>query len=492
VDKGIELIKKWEGLELQAYRDPIGIWTIGYGVTRINGRPVKERDVLASEYHADTLLKTQIKAEYLPALEKIPVWRKLNINQKGALLSFAWNLGANFYGASGFETITRALKDGRLDDVPDAMMLYVKAGGKTLQGLVNRRKDEGSLWLEPVEVISAKPPAITITGYPEKVELGEAFTITGTIEGFNTVPLRVMADNKWELPPATTMGGKFDYQLQLTSPGDRRISFEYGNDKTGITIKAGYVEAMPANLKLTLTGSVGAGGKNNEADVKAAQAKLNELGFTLTVDGIVGDNTIKRIKLFQSIIAGASRVGGDGRVDVNGITHRWLNADNAPRWQIMPDTNRAIGFRNQELEETWDHHDYGTSWLAGMVLWIAKDYQATYRDSRLSVPAPFSINDASLPTGGNTPDHSGHETGLAVDIFLPRKDGLNGGIDYLDQCYDRKATEAMLQSINRCPTINKSRIYFNDPYLVNKGLCRSVPGHHHHIHVEVKVPPIQG
>jgi hypothetical protein len=240
----------------------------------------------------------------------------------------------------------------------------------------------------------------------------------------------------------------------------------------------------------TLSGSVGQGGRNNPSDVKAVQQQLKDLGYPVgSVDGICETKTIGMIRLFQSIINGQSQVSGDGRVDVNGRTHQWLQAKNAPKWQIMPNTNAAISFRNQELEETWDHHDYGTNWLADMVLWIAKDYHDTYR-SKTKGSSAFSINDASLPHGGNTPDHSGHETGLMVDIFLPRKDGLNGGIDYLDSRYDRAASEAMLRSINRCPMVNKSRIYFNDPYLVQKGLCKSVRGHHHHYHIEVIVPKL--
>jgi len=70
----------------------------------------------------------------------------MNDNQKGALLSFAYNLGADFYGHPGFGTITRALRDRKWRSVPNALKLYVMAGGRALAGLVRRREAEGSLW----------------------------------------------------------------------------------------------------------------------------------------------------------------------------------------------------------------------------------------------------------------------------------------------------------------------------------------------------------
>jgi GH24 family phage-related lysozyme (muramidase)/peptidoglycan hydrolase-like protein with peptidoglycan-binding domain len=492
MDKGIELIKKWEGLRLNAYLCPAKVWTIGYGSTRINGRPVKKGDKLANEKEADNLLRQSIKVEFLPALEKIPVWRKLNRNQQGALLSFAYNLGANFYGSNGFETITKALNND-LNAVPEAMMLYVMGGGKRLDGLVNRRKEEGLLWMEPVQAITpTEPNPIDLIKYPATVLIGEKFDIIGKFYGEPDVKIMVLADGKFPLPECQVKDGVIDYECVLNTDGDRRITFNYQNHSQSIDIKVTSIDkTQTVKSDLILMGSVGNGGKNNPEDVKKAQFVLKELGYSVgEVDGKVGAKTIQAIKLFQSIINGQSTVSSDGRIDANGKTHKWLNAKNAPRWQIMPNTNKAIGFRNRELEETQDHHDYGTDWMAGMLLWIAKKYQADYL-SKNPKASLFTINDVSLPTGGNTPDHSGHETGLACDIYLPRTDGNSGGIDYLSASYDRNASRAMLKAINSCPTINKSRIFFNDPILVSEGLCRSVRGHHHHFHIEVKVPPIQ-
>lgn len=146
---GIRLIKEFEGCHLQAYPDPhtggLPI-TIGWGSTRKrDGTPFKLGDKITQK-EADELLLEQCRNQFLPPLRKIPHWNEMNDNQRGALLSFAYNLGANFYGSSNFNTITRRLKFKQWDDVPDALFLYRNPGSKVEAGLARRRKAEGDLW----------------------------------------------------------------------------------------------------------------------------------------------------------------------------------------------------------------------------------------------------------------------------------------------------------------------------------------------------------
>jgi len=70
----------------------------------------------------------------------------MNENQQGALLSFAYNLGARFYNSSGFNTISRVLRNKEWDKVPDALYLYHNPGTKVAAGLQRRRIAEGKLW----------------------------------------------------------------------------------------------------------------------------------------------------------------------------------------------------------------------------------------------------------------------------------------------------------------------------------------------------------
>jgi GH24 family phage-related lysozyme (muramidase) len=102
---------------------------------------------------ADKLLITQLKKDYLPPLQKITSWNDLTDNQKGAILSFAYNLGANFYNASGFTSISRLLKNPDLwndaKEVTRIFALYCNPGSTVEAGLRRRRTREAQLWLDP-------------------------------------------------------------------------------------------------------------------------------------------------------------------------------------------------------------------------------------------------------------------------------------------------------------------------------------------------------
>jgi len=149
LSKGVELIKQFEGCHLNSYPDPLTgkePITIGWGSTKdFDGNEFKLGLNITQEY-ADSLLEYDIKIRFLPPLQNIPHWDEMNENQQGALLSFAYNLGARFYNSSGFNTISRVLKNKEWDKVPDALYLYHNPGTKVAAGLQRRRIAEGKLW----------------------------------------------------------------------------------------------------------------------------------------------------------------------------------------------------------------------------------------------------------------------------------------------------------------------------------------------------------
>ena len=146
---GLKLIKEFEGCHLAAYPDPLSgnlPITIGWGTTRKkDGSPFKLGDKITQKA-ADDLLIEQCKKEFLPPLRKIPGWKEMTDGQRGALLSFAYNLGAGFYGSGDFNTITKRLKNKEWDLVPDALYLYRNPGSNVEAGLARRRKAEGESW----------------------------------------------------------------------------------------------------------------------------------------------------------------------------------------------------------------------------------------------------------------------------------------------------------------------------------------------------------
>ena len=136
-NKGIELIKQFEGCRLKAYKDPAGVPTIGYGHTA----GVKMGDTITQE-QADELLRDDLVI-YEGKVAKYDDKYHWNQNQFDALVSFAYNIGS----------IDQLTSNGRrsIKTISDKILEYNKAGGKKLEGLVRRRKAEKTLFDEAVE-----------------------------------------------------------------------------------------------------------------------------------------------------------------------------------------------------------------------------------------------------------------------------------------------------------------------------------------------------
>lgn len=150
-EPGIELIKEFEGCHLKAYYDPLtgGLpITIGWGSTRRkDGTRFMIGNTITQE-EADNLLYFQLRREFIPALQKIPYWGEMNDEMRGAILSFSYNLGANFYGSSGFNTISKNLREKDWKLIPKTLELYINPGSSVEAGLRRRRIAESKLWIE--------------------------------------------------------------------------------------------------------------------------------------------------------------------------------------------------------------------------------------------------------------------------------------------------------------------------------------------------------
>ena len=134
-NEGISLIKKFEGCELEAYQDVVGVWTIGYGHTK----DVRQGMSITKE-QADNMLINELD-EYCDHVEKA-VTVDLNQNQFDALVSWTYNLGPTNLNAS---TMLKVLNNKDFDEVPAQIKRWNKAGGKVLEGLVRRREAEALL-----------------------------------------------------------------------------------------------------------------------------------------------------------------------------------------------------------------------------------------------------------------------------------------------------------------------------------------------------------
>lgn len=341
-----------------------------------------------------------------------------------------------------------------------------------------------------------KPPvgdSIKITKVPDQVKIYHPYQLAGTASDDlvgKTVSLFV--DNSSKPVATTTVNDSRQWGFQsvflaVPKPQRRQLKVVAGqtNDIAALTLTP-YIEKHPGATKLPITASVGSRGSNRASDIKLIRDRLVALGYTFARGSSV-NTLVQAIRLFQSAIAGSTSLRGDGRVDVGGRTQRFLEAANAPQWMRMP--GQGVGFYNVEvLDQPGDTHDYGIDWISNVIRAAGIHYELAHRKGRSAI-APMAVNDVSLPRGGKTPDHSGHQSGNAGDIVLPRKGGRFGGTRWTNTNYDRSATEAILRALRAQPWVDKNTLYFNDPTLINKGLCRRARGHDNHIHFEVNVPP---
>ena len=146
--EAVRLVKKYEGFRAGPYICPAGFPTIGYGNTYYpsTGAKVKMTDSPITEADAVVMLVECTEKDFLPKLEKIPYWNEMSDGQRSALISFAYNLGANFYGSEGFNTISRVLREKKWNEVPAALLLYRNPGSAFEEGLRRRREEEGKVW----------------------------------------------------------------------------------------------------------------------------------------------------------------------------------------------------------------------------------------------------------------------------------------------------------------------------------------------------------
>lgn len=133
---GIELIKKHEGLRLRAYLCPGGVWTIGYGHTRL----AREGMVITAPRAQELLVEDLSEAELCVLRQGL----KINQNQFDALVSFVFNCGSGNFQRS---TLLKKAKVNPQDpSIATEFRRWNKASGVVLAGLAARREDELKLY----------------------------------------------------------------------------------------------------------------------------------------------------------------------------------------------------------------------------------------------------------------------------------------------------------------------------------------------------------
>ena len=136
-EKGLNLIKKYEGLRLKAYKCPAGVWTIGYG----HAKGVKQNDIITEQQAVELLLRDVLDCEGV--INRL-VTKTLNQGQFDACISFIFNLGAGNFQRS---TLLRKINQGDFVGASREFSRWIYSNGKILNGLKKRREEEKQLFL---------------------------------------------------------------------------------------------------------------------------------------------------------------------------------------------------------------------------------------------------------------------------------------------------------------------------------------------------------
>jgi lysozyme len=131
-ERGLDIIRKHEGLRLKAYKCPAGVWTIGYGSTR---GVTDGMEITADEANMRLWRDVKDSEKCVNGAVTVP----LTQGEFDALCSFVFNLGC---GAFRRSTLLRLLNDSDYDRAADEFARWNKAGGRVLPGLVARREEE--------------------------------------------------------------------------------------------------------------------------------------------------------------------------------------------------------------------------------------------------------------------------------------------------------------------------------------------------------------
>ena len=133
---GLALIKEFEGCRLDAYKDAVGIWTIGYGST---GPHVHPGDHITPQ-EAEALLQADLARFELAVEGAAPV---ATDNQFAAMVALSFNIGI---GGLLRSSVLREHNSGHYAAAANAFGMWSKAGGRELAGLVRRRQAEADLY----------------------------------------------------------------------------------------------------------------------------------------------------------------------------------------------------------------------------------------------------------------------------------------------------------------------------------------------------------
>lgn len=139
LELAVKTVAAFEGCRLRAYQDVVGIWTIGWGET-VGVRP----GMVWTQEKADIVLRRRVAQFFVAVLQRCPALHLEAPERQAACVSLAYNIGIGAFGAS---SVCRKTMAQDFAGAADSFLLWDKAGGRRIEGLVRRRKTERGLYL---------------------------------------------------------------------------------------------------------------------------------------------------------------------------------------------------------------------------------------------------------------------------------------------------------------------------------------------------------
>ena len=306
----LNLIKKWEGFRSEAYLDPVGIPTIGYGTIRYpDGRKVTLGETI-SEPVAEAFLLQDCEIFARGVTDALT--SEINQNQFDALVSFTYNLGV---GAFQTSTLCQKINAGKFSEAAGEFdkWVYATVNGvkKKLEGLVKRRRDERTLF----ERVGGEKPPIKLEDSPQN----SVTWLEGYRDGDKTVVVAWNGNKVVEiLTLESNLKQDFIYLLQQypkaknfhLAPADKKIP---DGDRIAIARQQKTIQQVknPPTLELPLLvrgmNDINAAGN----DIKELQQRLQDLGYYHSkIDGDFGKLTDIAVRDFQADYFGIDEADG--------------------------------------------------------------------------------------------------------------------------------------------------------------------------------------
>lgn len=214
--QGVASLELEEGVVLRAYRDSVGVWTIGPGLTAASGVIMPKAGMVITREQATELLQQALRAKYEPAVEKaMSIVQGANVsrpkqNEFDAGVSFHWNLGA-----ISRATWVQAWKaKAPRAEIIARLCAWNKAGGKVLPGLTARREREAAMLLDgkyrapalPTPVVGFARWGLILSG-AEIAAARNGFKLLGYDPGPNSNAILDTAARKFQSDHGLTVDG---------------------------------------------------------------------------------------------------------------------------------------------------------------------------------------------------------------------------------------------------------------------------------------------